>query len=353
LAQAALETAILRLAAARKFPQAERMYFTREALEQASSWEVAAYRAQRFRPFRRLVDLGCSIGGDTLALASVAPTLGIDLDPLRLEMARANLEALGLGQQALFVRADLGAALPVSDRRERAGTPEGIALFFDPARRSQGRRAFSVQAYHPPLGIIWDWLVRFPALGVKISPGVDLDELAEYSAEVEFISLHGELKEAALWFRPLRTTLRRATLLPGPHTLAAGEAASPALPLREPQRYLLEPDPAILRAGLVTDLGQMLEAAQLDPSIAYLTADRAVDTPFARSWSVEDWFPFGLKRLRSYLRQRGIGRVVVKKRGSPLQPEALIRDLRLQGEAERVLFLTQLQGKPVVLVALP
>ena len=98
LTRAALETAILRGEATVKFPFADRMYFTRPALEQASAYEVSAYRMQRYRPFERVVDLGCSIGADTLALAALAPTLGLDLDPLRLAMAQANLHALGLGE---------------------------------------------------------------------------------------------------------------------------------------------------------------------------------------------------------------------------------------------------------------
>ncbi len=89
----------------------------------------------------------------------------------------------------------------------------------------------------------------------------------------------------------------------------------------------------------------------MDPSIAYLVAPQLQETPFARSWLVEDWFPFQLKRLRAYLRQRGIGRLTVKKRGSPIEPEALIRDLRLKGDQECILFLTQLKGEPVVVLA--
>src|SRR5512138_1461565 len=70
LARPALETAILRSEAAAKFPFADRMYFTREALEQASSWEVSSYRSRRYEAIRRIIDLGCSIGADTIPLAS-------------------------------------------------------------------------------------------------------------------------------------------------------------------------------------------------------------------------------------------------------------------------------------------
>ncbi len=354
LARPALETAILRREAAARFPSSSQLYFTRPALEQASSWQVAAHRAARYRGFRLAADLGCSIGGDSLALAQEVPCLGLDLDPLRLEMARANLAAAGAGLETGFLRADLNAPLPLKPS-------PSTALFFDPARRSGGRRIFSVRAYQPPLEALWDWLPRFPALGVKISPGVDLAELEPYeraaAPEIEFVSLNGELKEAVLWFGPLRSARRRATLLPGGHSLTAQEdprAGGERLPLSEPRAYLYEPDPAVLRAGLVADLGFELEAAQLDPEIAYLTAEKPRPTPFARVWAVEDWMPFQLKRLRAYLRERGVSRVVVKKRGSPLQPEELIRRLRLPDDprgTEKVLFLTRLQGRPIVVIA--
>jgi SAM-dependent methyltransferase len=360
LAEAALETAILRLEAAGKFPHAAQMYFTRPALEQASSQEVSRYRCQRYAGCDRLLDLGCSVGADTLSLARLAPTAGIDLDPLRLAMAganlaRANLDALSPAHETLFIQADLRNSLPVHSAGQ-------MGAFFDPARRTAERRVFSVQRYIPPLDVIQGWLPRIPALGVKLSPGVDLVELESYPGEVEFISLRGELKEAVLWLGPLKTARRRATLLPGPFTLTGepdpqNELSSPVR-LSEPQAYLYEPDPSILRAGLVRTLGAQLEAAQLDPDIAYLTGERLFETPFARAYQVEEWLPFNLKRLRSLLRARGVERAVVKKRGSPIQPEALIRDLRLRpsgngGGLERIIFLTHLRAEPIVVICLP
>jgi hypothetical protein len=346
LAKAALEITILRREAASKFPQAHQMYFSRPALEQATAFEVSEYRSLRFRNFSVLVDLGCSIGGDTLALAAQAPTLGIDLDPLRLAMARENLRVSGGLRQALLVQADLLQPLPLPASGQ-------TGLFFDPARRTGQRRLFSVEKYQPPLSIVKSWLAAFPALGVKISPGVKLNEISSYDAEVEFISLNGELKEAVMWFGPLRSARRRATLLPGPHTLFSDDRGLERLPVQEPRAYLYEPDPAVLRAGLVATVGHIIGGSQLDPEIAYLTADADLPTPFARSWKVETWFPFGLKRLRAYLREREVGEVVVKKRGSPLEPEALIRDLRLKGPESRVVFLTQLKGRPIIIVCYP
>jgi len=340
IARGALETAILRREAQVKFPLASKMFFTREALEQASSFLVAEYRAKRFRGYSSVLDLGCSIGSDTLALAALTFAIGIDIDILRLEMAKANAQALAL--PAHFVQADLMRPIPIANAQ---------AAFFDPARRRNGRRIYTVQDYHPPLDVINAWRERFPDMGVKISPGVDLSEVMQYDAECEFISVSGHLKECVLWIGALKTAPRRATLLPGGESILADESL--ALDTRLPARYLYEPDPAVIRAGAVTALGKRLHASLLDEHIAYLVSDKLVQTPFARVWEVEDWFPFQLKRLRAYLRERRIGKLVVKKRGSPIEPEDLIRSLRLEGKKERVLFLTRLGDNPIVLVAQP
>jgi len=117
-----------------------------------------------------------------------------------------------------------------------------------------------------------------------------------------------------------------------------------------PRRFLYEPDGAVIRAHLVEQVGQLLSASKIDDEIAYLTSDRAQSTPFASCYAIDDYFPFQLKRLRAYLRQRGIGSVTIKKRGSPLDPDELRRRLRLSGDGHCIVFLTQVQGQPTVLV---
>ena len=80
IARAAVEQAILRRKAAAKFTSAGRMFFTRVALEQSTSEAVARHRAKRFAGSSLILDLGCGIGGDSLALASMAPVIAVDHD---------------------------------------------------------------------------------------------------------------------------------------------------------------------------------------------------------------------------------------------------------------------------------
>ena len=342
-AHALLETAMLRQRATAKFSKASQMFFTRTALEQASSEVVSAYRSQRYAEsgFRRVADLGCSIGGDALSLAANADVIGIDRDRLRLSMARENVNAYGRGTRFDPILADLYQLPPLAVD----------ALFFDPGRRDeQGRRLYSVDDYRPPLSLLQRWLPVVPHAGVKVSPGVDYAELPS-GAEVEFISVSGEVKEAVFWFGALNGRVRRrATLLPDGETLTTADDTGEPVPVEPPGAYLYEPDGAVIRAHLVEALAQQLGAAKIDDDIAYLTTDTPKPSPFARCFAVEEAMPFHLKRLRHELRRRGVGRVTIKKRGSPLELETLQQRLRLEGEGHALLFLTHVQGEAYVLI---
>jgi SAM-dependent methyltransferase len=357
LARAAVEQTLLRRHAQAKFPNAERLFFTREALEQASSALVASYRARRFAGYRQVADLCCGIGGDALALADAGPhVIAVDRDPVRLAIAAANAEELGLADQITFVCADLLTTAP----------PASEAIFCDPGRRAGGKRRFHVEQYEPPLSHILTWRTHTPALAVKMAPGADPAELpSAIDSELEFISLDGELKEAVFWCAPLATAHRRATVLrtdatadgslaAQPHRVQTftlvEDAPRPRIPLTAPGSFLYEPDPAVIRAGLVAELAAQLGATQLDAQIAYLTGDSLVPTPFARSWHILDWLPFNLKRLRARLRDLDAGIVTVKKRGAPIDPNALARQLSGKGARALVVVLTRVAEQRAVLI---
>lgn len=241
VAKAAVETAILRHKARAKFAAADRLFLTREALEQATGDAMSAYRAGRFAAFPVVLDLCCGVGADALALAAAGCRAeAVDRDELRLAMAAANAEALGVADRVRFTPGDvLTMPLPPAD-----------AAFVDPSRRAGDRRVLAPDRYDPPLGAV---LARFPAgfpLAAKIAPGVARRDVEGFDAESEWVSVAGELKECVLWFGPLRTAGRRATVLPGPHTLAA-DRPPPDPPAGDIADYLYDPDPAVVRADLV------------------------------------------------------------------------------------------------------
>jgi hypothetical protein len=335
LVAAALAQRELRDRAGAKFSQAERMWFTREGLEQASAEPLARHRAARYAGFPVVADLCCGIGGDLLALAPGRTALAVDLDGLQLRMARRNAGLYGAGEVAA-ARAD------VRDLR----LPPTLAVFVDPARRAGGRR-LPVGESRPPLAWCLGLAAEVAAVGVKAAPGLALG-LVPAGWEVELLADRRELKEAALWSPALATTTRRATVFPGPHTLVA--APGPPVAAAPPGAFLLDPNPAVTRAGLVEELARRLGAWKLDPRIAFLSADRPLPTPFGRLLRVDASLPWNLKRLRQVLRERAVGTVEVRKRGSAVDVAELAARLRLRGDGHATVVLTRVADRPWALV---
>jgi hypothetical protein len=323
------------------------MYFTRQALEQASAEVVCRYRAQRFVVYSRVVDLCCGIGGDALALASQGEVLAIDIDPVRTRMAQANAGVYGVEDHLCTKCADVTSAT----------LPKKVAAWADPSRRVAGRRVYTTEAYQPPLSVLLELTNRAPGTGIKLSPGVDYAELhallGARAYEVEIISVRGEAREAVLWLGELCTARRRATLLPGEQTLVERPLAE-RVPVTSVAQYLYEPDAAVIRAHLVEHLAVEIGATKIDEQIAYLTADDRIGTPFATAYRVEASMPFGLKRINRYLGTLDIGELVIKKRGLAIDPEQFRRRLKYGGGKDRVvLVLTRVRDRPTALVCWP
>ena len=344
LVSAALGQARLRQRAAAKFgADAGRMYFTPDGVEQATRASVAAHRADRFRALGvgRLADLCGGIGGDAIALARAGiDVLAVDRDPLTCAVARANAAALGLADRIEVRCADVAEV-------ETAGYD---AVFVDPARRTGRGRTFDPEAYSPPLS----WAVRaartVPFAAVKVAPGIP-HEAVPGDAEAEWVSDRGDVKEAALWFGTDPGAVR-ATLLPSGAVLRAGRLPQDPL-VRPVGRFLYEPDGAVIRAHLVAEVARALDGGLIDPTIAYVTADEPRPTPYATAYTISDVLPFNLKRLKALLREREVGTLTVKKRGSAVEPEEVRRRVRPQGPRAATVFLTRVAGAPSMLVGQP
>lgn len=344
-AAALLDQARLRLRARSKFGKAaEQMLFTDEALQQASGISIANYRARRYAPFGGVVDLGCGIGGDAIALSHITPhLLALDLDPIRLILAHYNVKVVGGATIAEMVPSDW-TTYPFPSRFS--------AAFADPARRTEERRVYSLYEMIPPIGAVLQVQQILPHLGVKVMPGVPDTELPTDS-EAEWISEGGVCKEGVLWFGELRQgAARTATIVTDSNTFTLSSAdPAPSLAVTPPRAYLYEPDPAVIRATLVAQAALPMGASQIDPQIAYLTGEMPVLTPFLRGWQVLLHAPFNLKTLNRMIRELDGNVVAVKKRGSPIEPEPFRKRLKSTPTGRPLtVFLTRHLNEPYMIV---
>ncbi|WP_217245446.1 class I SAM-dependent methyltransferase [Streptomyces sp. AC602_WCS936] len=346
LVSAALGQARLRQRAVAKFgaEDAGRMFFTPNGVEQSTRASVAAYRAECLRAVgvRSVADLCCGIGGDAVALARAGiRVLAVDRDPATAAAARANAEALGLGDLIEVREADV----------TEVDTAPYDAVFVDPARRSSKRgRIFDPEAYSPPLSWAVEAARKAPlAAALKVAPGIPHEAVPE-DAEAEWISDGGDVKEAVLWFGTAPGAVR-ATLLPGPRTLLGTGLPDPEV--RTPGRYLYEPDGAVIRAHLVAEVAEQVGGGLLDATIAYVTSDELRPTSYATAYEITERMPFNVKKLKALLREREVGTLTVKKRGSAVEPEELRRKVKPQGPNSATVFMTRVAGAPTMLIGHP
>ncbi|MFJ9081374.1 methyltransferase domain-containing protein [Streptomyces sp. NPDC102384] len=346
LVSAALAQARLRQRAVAKFgaEDAARMFFTPNGVEQATRTSVAAYRAGAFEELgvRSVADLCCGIGGDAIALARAGiRVLAVDRDPLTCEVARANAEALGLAGLIEVREADV----------TEVDTAAYDAVFVDPARRGGRGRIFDPEAYSPPLSWAVSAALEAPRAALKIAPGIP-HEAIPAEADAEWISDGGDVKEAVLWFGTAPGRMR-ATLLPGPRALVGRGLPDPEV--RSVGRYLYEPDGAVIRAHLVAEVAEEVGGGLVDETIAYVTSDELHATPYATAYEITDQLPFNVKKLKALLREREVGVLTVKKRGSAVEPEELRRKAMPKpfGRRAVTVFLTRVAGAPTMLVGAP
>ena len=398
----------LRLAAAAKFSRAGQMLFTRAGYEQSSSEAIARHRAVRLADAlgrgaaARVADLCCGIGGDLVGLAAGAQVLAVDRDETHVRLALHNAGVYDEAERVTAVLADVrdvplaGLAAVYIDPARRSGpgaasvsTASVSTASAGPVRPGRARsgpapagsaRRFRAGVSEPPL----DWCAaltgQVPAVCVKAAPGLPAD-LVPPGWEAEFIAEGRDLKEAVLWSPALATAPvatppgaapgpRRATVIapvsggpvpgsPVPGNQAPNDQASRGhdtlvaapgdrVSLRAPGEYLLDPNPAVTRAGLVEDLARTLggDAAKIDPLIAFLTLDRPVATPFARTLRVLESAPWNEKQFARRLRDLGIGAVDIRRRGLAGDVDQIRRRLKLAGKDRATLVITRVGDKP-------
>ncbi|MFV0532794.1 MAG: THUMP-like domain-containing protein [Cumulibacter sp.] len=336
VASAILLQAELRPKAIAKFgPGADGLIVLAQSLEQASRVEVSARRARRLVALgvTEVTDAGAGLGADTLAYASAGLTVrAVEHSQTVAAVLRANTAGL-----AVQVIEDDALAVV-------AGLPAGSVAYFDPARRADGRRIFDPQLCSPPLSALVATHERGLTVVAKMSPSLNYSDVPA-GWDAEWVSTQTEqgrsVVEAVLWSPPHAAGARRAVVMSGDTEHVLSGTGAPAR-IGALGAFVYEPDGAVNQAGLIGELAQQLSGRLIEPRIAYLSSDCAIDTPFAHRYEVLESLPWAKRALARTLAKYDASDLVVKKRGISVDPTALRRELlpRLRSRA----------GDPLVLI---
>lgn len=327
---------------ASKLRDPDRWLLTDDALQQATPSAVAAHRAAEIaarHPGAVVHDVTCSVGGELVELSArtgIAGVIGSDLDRVRLAMAQHNVLTDG--------------ANPVVLMRADALTPTSTAdvVIADPARRSGAGRVFRLDQLTPPLPAVLMTYAGRP-LVVKCAPGLDYRALRVrigFGGEVQVVSLDGGVREACLWSGPGIADGHRATVL---RTDEHGGVSVEEVRDGEPDdiepagsvgEWIIDPDGAVVRAGLVRQYAHRHGLRQLDPQIAYLTGDSVPSG--ARGFRVIAQTTVSEKMLRKTLAAHDCGVLEILVRGLDVDPDALRKRLKPKGARSLALVLTRI-----------
>ncbi|WP_462398669.1 THUMP-like domain-containing protein [Corynebacterium falsenii] len=365
-ARALVEVALARRSAAAKFSaaRAEQWIMDSDSVQQATPQVVAEFRAAHLLSLgvRDVVDVTCSVGTELAALAApaagalsagagaapaaqaapAAPAarvsvgagfqriIGGDLDPQRVRMARHNVPDV-----PTIVMDALRPALSTSV------LAPGTVVLADPARRTSSGRVTKLSDLRPRLE---DLAAVYSEQGIdtaiKCAPGIDY---TEFDGQVDVVSVDGNVKEACLYTPGLSQCGRRAVML----GVASGqqEIIDDHMPeqdkVAEVGKYIVDPDGAVVRAGLVRHYAAKHGLWQLDERIAYLTGPAV--PPGRRGFEVLEQVPF--KHVRKALVARGIGAVEILVRGVDINPDEVRKKWKLKGSEEASVVVTRIGDK--------
>ena len=341
----ALSQAKLRKRAEAKFGEfAARMFFTEDALEQASRLQVAALHANRFKQAQitQVADLGCGIGAESLAFASLGiNTTAYEIDEVTAAIATYNL--------AIFDNAEVK-----NEDVTKLDLTKHQGLFFDPARRNSKARLFNPKDFAPNFDWVTEQAKKKPS-GIKLGPGHPHNQIPE-EAEAQWVSVEGDLVELSLWFNETkRPEVKRSALLitkDAKHELKTNEKEAPA-PTGEIGQYIHEPDNAAIRSHLINLLAEQTNTHTIDPNIAYLSSNEPQPSPWLKSYKIIKELPFDRKQLKAHIKQNDIGTLEIKKRGADITPEALRKELSPKGPNKATLIITRIGDAHKALFVVP
>lgn len=307
-----------------------------DAAQQATPHTVAEIRAQRIaRAGASLVhDVTCSIGTEAPAMtARGMDWLGTDIDFSRVLMARHNVGASVAVADALYpVTTPASSSGPTE--RMCSGSGPGRVIVADPARRKDGRRITDPAKLIPPLPDLLD-AYPYAEMAIKCAPGIDY---SEWPGLVSVVSENGGVKEACLYTPGLDANKREAVVIQPGFTERVTDAEAGEVDVNKPRRFIIEPDGAVIRAGLVRQWAARHDLAMLDPHIAFLTGEHVPEH--------YSGFPFieevPLKKLKSALQAHDAGALEILVRGVDVDPDQLRSKMKLKGTKQMAVVIARI-----------
>lgn len=325
--------------------------------EMATAESVAEVHASLIDPGQRVLDMTFGLGIDTFAFARRgAHVTACELDLSTYETGRHNAAALFPNADIKLYHADSTAFLA-----ETADTFD--AIFVDPARRDRTGRHFALRDCAPDITACLPMLLaRCKRLIVKASPMIDIAaakaELGVTDMRVSIVGTVRECKEVLLEIpgdladTPLPDETRCITVGHGEWRFNPSETlppkVSPEMP--EPGCCLLEPYPALMKAGASRSLGILPGIHAFHPNTHLFWSGAPLPDFPGETFIIERILPFGKQAVKTIAAD--YPKINVAVRNFPLTAPELVKKLKIrEGGTLRLFGLTHTPSDKYLIIA--
>jgi hypothetical protein len=335
----------LRRRATSKFPDwaDTDMLYTERALEQSSGQVAAMHKRQWLKG--RVIDLSGGLGSDLIHSADqIMQLVYCDIDPEMCELFRHNMGVLGISHAEIHCGDGIDILTTFPDNHFDI-------VYVDPDRRAGKGRSVSLKDATPDITThLTMMLAKAETMLVKASPALDPTEAARQLPgliEYRVVSVDGEVKEVLLF-------VGRSLVEHPDHvaTIIRGETISEFRELNEKAgvwtseqpSFFFEPDPAIIRAALVSDVASQFGLMHAHHGSVYLVGCTPTEGFPGRSFNIDAILPANFRSVKEWCKQQGITKANIARREFPEDPDTIRKTLKLKDGGETYLFFTKWQG---------
>ena len=326
----------LRKKAKKKFLQANQMFFDTEGLEQASSWFMAKYHASFPEENDVVLDICTGIGADAAAFALKAnKVITLDNNKNKQILATENIKNIANKFNIEFINKKFEDYNP---------SAEITFVYADPSRREKSKRKIDFNEYSPKVSEIISFAEKNNIADkkclVKLAPACDYDSLLS-KGKIQVVSCNGEVKEVLFIMTKKEAGKKEAVLLADEEKVFVLESKKHITKkVSEKLKFIIEPDAAIIRAGLVAEYAEKIGASFIEPHIAYLTSNNENIGPGGKVFCIMEHMQYNEKKIKRFLKKKGIKKITVKKRGINKTTENINKELSIKsGSNKTYLFV--------------
>ena len=332
------------------FKHPEVLYPPKLNVEQTSSEETAAYKANLFSG-KKALDLTGGFGIDDYYFSQqFDEVIHCELNPELSALAQHNFEVLGAKNIQTHNQNSIDFLKDTSSHFD--------LIFTDPSRRNEVKgKVFMLKDCEPNIPEYLDLLLdKTDILMVKTSPLLDitagLREL-KHVLQIHSIAVKNEVKEL-LWILSKKDDTKALSLFAVnlssdfdvPVTLDFDALQFAEATFDEPQTYLYEPNAALLKLGAFNWISEHYKLDKLAVNTQLYTSEKLIEFP-GRRFKIKDRIPYSKKTISQLLKGT---QAHITTRNFKASVADLRKKFKIKSGGERYIFFTTLEnGKSLML----